>query len=233
MNAKLKTVEHAPADTLREAGARLKAAQEAAEAAEARIAAFDTTAAQEAEDTAQERVRVADEALADALADDDAEAITAARERRAEAITAWNTARGQTNDRRSALRALERRRGAAEAEQEAAEAAMRDALAEYLRGELETAEKAYAKAAADTREAYCRTLAVFERLKVAMGREGRGRTLGDTTIRLPSLGQCSQQLREHPEQRGPVYDSEMGSGRVGTAAEALNGELETIAGGDA
>ena len=232
MPAKLQALPTTPTDAaLAAAATRLKAARDAVAAAEERMAAYDIGPDESAEANAQERVRLADEHLADALADDDETAIAAARERAEEAIAAWNTLRGRANDRRSALRALERRRDAAVAEQEAAQAAMRDAEAAYLRGELEAAEASYATAAAQARDTYCRVRAVHWELKLALGDAGKGMGLPDTNLRLPTLGEQSRLLRPNPSEYGPLYDSATGTAHVDAATEALRAEIEAARGG--
>ena len=209
-----------PAATLGDATTRLQAARDALAAAEARIAAFDLAAAQEAEETAQEAVRVADEALGTALADGDEKAITAAREHRGKATEAWSAARGRADDRRAALRALERRRDAAAAEQDNAQAAFDEAQAGWLRGELKAAQAAYAEAAERTRGAYARVRAVHFRLRVALGDAGRAMTMPDTSIRLPRIGTF------------PAFEDSHGT-HVDAASEALKGELARLTRGGA
>jgi len=228
MNAKLEVVEPTPADALRDAAARLRHAREAVTEANRRIEGFDLAETQAREDTAQEALQEADEALQDALADGDEGAIEDARNRRKQATGAWNTARGAHDERKAAVKGLERRRDAAQAEQEAAVAAFTDAEVAFLQSELDRAEASYAAAAKKVRDTYCRTRALHFALR---GKLGNGApSIADATIRIPTLGPYSKKLRAHPEQYGPAFEDAHLNAHMEAAKEALKGDIEALAG---
>ena len=223
MNAKLEVVEPTPADTLRDAGARLRHAREAVTEALRRIEGFDLAEPQAREDTAQEALQEADEALQDALADQDEQAIEDARNQRKQAREVWNDARFAHDERKAALKGLERRRDAAQTALEAAEAAFTDAEVAFLQAELDRAEAAYASAARKVRDTYCRTRALHAALR---GKLGNGApSIADATIRIPTLGPYSKKLRANPEQYGPAFEDAHLNAHMEAAKETLKGDI--------